>query len=86
MEVPQGDSLYRCVKQGKMLFFFFYKIREKEGGTGPARVVGTSGKGEDVRTGYRRVIWYKYCVHMYDIHLNYSMNGARRDKAEWWRE
>jgi hypothetical protein len=49
-------------------------------------VVGTSGKGEDVRTGYRRVKWYKYCVHMYDIHLNYSMNGARRDKAEWWRE
>jgi hypothetical protein len=27
--------------------------------------LGTSGKGEDVGKGYRRVMWCKYCVYMY---------------------
>jgi hypothetical protein len=36
MEVPQGNSLYSYLKQPKMSFFFFYKIREQEDETGPA--------------------------------------------------
>jgi hypothetical protein len=38
-----------------MSFFFFYKIREQESGTGPVYRVGTSGKGKDVEKGCRRV-------------------------------
>jgi hypothetical protein len=42
MEISQGNSLcsYLYLKQAKMLVFvlsfFFYKIEEQEGGTGPA--------------------------------------------------
>jgi hypothetical protein len=46
MEMSEGNSLYK----EKYHFFFFYKIREQEGGTGHAwergqRVVSTSGRG-----------------------------------------
>jgi hypothetical protein len=52
MEVPQGNFLCSYLKQAKMSFFFFYKIGEQEGGTGPAgwgeRSVGISGRAEEV--------------------------------------
>jgi hypothetical protein len=35
----------------KCHFYFFYKIREQEGITGPAWWIGTSGKGEAVGKG-----------------------------------
>jgi hypothetical protein len=31
----QGNSLYSYLKQTKMSFFFFYRIKEQEGRTGP---------------------------------------------------
>jgi hypothetical protein len=51
MEVPQGNSLCRYLKQEKghflFFFFFFYKIREWECGTFPAWGVVVMGrKGE----------------------------------------
>jgi hypothetical protein len=36
MEMSQGNSLCRYLKQTKMSYFFFYKTEEKEGKTGPA--------------------------------------------------
>jgi hypothetical protein len=36
MEMSQGNSLCSYLKQTKMPFFFFYKIREWEGRKGPA--------------------------------------------------
>jgi hypothetical protein len=35
MEMSQGNSLCSYLKQTKMSIFFFYKIREQEGRTGP---------------------------------------------------
>jgi hypothetical protein len=35
METSQGNSLCSYLKQTKMSIFFFYKIREQEGRTGP---------------------------------------------------
>jgi hypothetical protein len=48
MEISQGNSLcsYLYLKQAKMSFifyFFFYKIRQQEGRTGPAQGVGDVG-------------------------------------------
>jgi hypothetical protein len=34
--MSQGNSLHSHLKQAKMLFFFFYKIGEQDGGTSPA--------------------------------------------------
>jgi hypothetical protein len=34
MELSQRNSLYSYLKQTKMSFFFFDKIREQKGGTG----------------------------------------------------
>jgi hypothetical protein len=34
---------------------FFYKVGEQEGRTDPVWRVGTSGRGEDVRKGFRRM-------------------------------
>jgi hypothetical protein len=36
MEVSQGNSLHSYLKQAKISFFFFYKIKEQESGIGPA--------------------------------------------------
>jgi hypothetical protein len=35
MDVPQGNFLCSYLKQVKVSFFFFYKIREQEGRRGP---------------------------------------------------
>jgi hypothetical protein len=45
MKVSQGNSLCSYLKQAKMSFFSFQKIREQEGGSGPAFGIGTSGRG-----------------------------------------
>jgi hypothetical protein len=37
-----------------MSFFFFYKIKEHEDGTGHAYGVGKSGRREEVEKGYGR--------------------------------
>jgi hypothetical protein len=36
MKISQGNSLCSYLKQTKMSFFFFHKIREQEDGTDPA--------------------------------------------------
>jgi hypothetical protein len=46
MEMSQWNSLYSYLKQTKMSFF---RNSEQEGKSGPALVVGPSGKGEDIR-------------------------------------
>jgi hypothetical protein len=43
------------LKQRKMSFFLLNKNREQEGRTDPVLEVGTSGRGEDVGKGCRRV-------------------------------
>jgi hypothetical protein len=61
MEMSQENSLYSYFKQTKLSFFFFYKIREQE-----VCGVGTSGKGEDVVKGCRRVNMVQIlCTHVY---------------------
>jgi hypothetical protein len=48
MEMSQGNSLCNYLKPAKMSIFFFYKIREREGATGPAqggRLVQVGGRG-----------------------------------------
>jgi hypothetical protein len=49
MEKSQGNSLYRYLKQTKMPFFFFYKIREQEARAGFSFLffveAGTSERG-----------------------------------------
>jgi hypothetical protein len=54
MEMPQGNSLYSYLKKQKYRFFFFYRIRDQEGRTGPIWRVGTSGRKEDVGKVYRK--------------------------------
>jgi hypothetical protein len=51
------------LKHTKLLFF---KNREQEDKTGPAWVFGSSGKGEDIKKGYRRMKMVKYYVLMYE--------------------
>jgi hypothetical protein len=68
MEVSQGNVLGSYLKQAKMsfLFPFFCKIREQEGETGPAgwRGVATSGRGEEVGKGCKRVNMVQIlCAH-----------------------
>jgi hypothetical protein len=44
--------------------FFFSKSREQEDKTGPVWEVGTSGRGEDIRKGCRRVNMVGiFCTH-----------------------
>jgi hypothetical protein len=52
MEITQGNSLCSYLKQAKMSFFsfFFYKIREEEGGTG----TGPAGGGRVIPVGGER--------------------------------
>jgi hypothetical protein len=48
MEMSQGNSLCSYLKQTKnVTFFFYYKIRDQEGGTGPVGggVVKVGGRG-----------------------------------------
>jgi hypothetical protein len=65
MEVPQGN-LSSYLKQEKMSFFFFNKIREQEGRTGPAWGVGNASRKEEevgkrVETGeYGEIL----CTHV----------------------
>jgi hypothetical protein len=50
--MSQGNSLYLYLKQKKISFF---KNREQEVKLVPVWGVGTSGRGEDIRKGCRRV-------------------------------
>jgi hypothetical protein len=67
--------------------FFFYKIREQEGGSGPAGLAG--GGGTSKRwwgEGVGGWIWYKYCVHMYVNIKRKSVEtilGMGEGKGEW---
>jgi hypothetical protein len=57
MEVPQGNSLCNYVKQAKMSFPFSFvcKIENRKGDQVLLGRVDTSGKGEDVENGCKRV-------------------------------
>jgi hypothetical protein len=49
MEMSQGNSLCSELNKQKFTIFFFYKIREQEGKTGPVKglvPVGGGGSGE----------------------------------------
>jgi hypothetical protein len=50
-----GKLCTAILNKQKCYFFFFYKIREQKGRTGPVWGTGASGKGEDVGKGCRRV-------------------------------
>jgi hypothetical protein len=66
MELSQGNSLCSNLKQAKMSFFSFYKIRAQEGRTGPACGVGTNGRWEGVDKGCRKVnIVQILCIHVF---------------------
>jgi hypothetical protein len=44
----------------------FYKNKKQKGRAGPALEIGTSGKGDNLGKGCRRVnMIKKYCVHKY---------------------
>jgi hypothetical protein len=47
--MSQENSLYSYLKRTKMSFFYFYKIKEQEGRTGP--VWGTGINGREWRYG-----------------------------------
>jgi hypothetical protein len=51
--------------------------------------VSTSGRGRWQGKGVGRLIWCKYCVHMYvneKLYLLKLFQEYRRgDKGEWWR-
>jgi hypothetical protein len=66
MEISQGNSLCSYLKQNKNVIFFFYIIGEQEGGIGPVGGgIGTTGSGEDVGKGCRRVNMVQIlCVHI----------------------
>jgi hypothetical protein len=65
MEMSQGNSLCSYFKQTKIVIFFFYKIREQEGETGPVWGVGISGQVEDVGKGHGRVNMVQIlCTHV----------------------
>jgi hypothetical protein len=53
MEMSQGNALCNYLKQTKMSVFFFYKIREQEGRTGPVwgGGVGSSVMGKEKGEG-----------------------------------
>jgi hypothetical protein len=55
MEMSQGNSLCSYLKQTKMTFYFFYKIGNRRAEQVLPGVIGTSGKGEEVRKMYGRV-------------------------------
>jgi hypothetical protein len=64
MEMLQGNQCIAILNKQKC-HFFFYKNRDQEGRTGPAWGGGTSGKGEDVGRGCRRVNMVQIFVHVY---------------------
>jgi hypothetical protein len=48
-----------------VFYVFFYKIGEKEGGTGPVQRFGTSGKGKVVgKRGRKMNILQILCAHV----------------------
>jgi hypothetical protein len=55
LEMLQGNSLSSYLKQTKMSFLFFYKIREQEGRTGPTLGCWYQWEGEEVKKGCGRV-------------------------------
>jgi hypothetical protein len=64
--MPQGNSLCSYLKQEKMSFSFFYKIREQEGGTDPAGGFGTNRKVEELGKECKRVKMVQIlCAHVY---------------------
>jgi hypothetical protein len=72
-----------------VLFFFIYKIREQEGGTGLAWGQGWyQWKGEGEGKGWKRVNMVQIlCTHVCKWKtqlLKLFQNGERRDKGEWW--
>jgi hypothetical protein len=65
MKMSQEKPMYSYLKQTKMSFFFFYKIREQEGRIGPVWGLATNGRGENVGKGYRRVNMVQIlCTHI----------------------
>jgi hypothetical protein len=74
----------------KCLFYFFYKTGEQESETDPAWGFGSSGRGEDVGKGCRRVnmvqtLCTQVCKCENETRWNYSRNGREEHKGEWWR-
>jgi hypothetical protein len=61
MEMSQGNSLYRYLKQTKMSFF---KNREQEGKTGHAWGLVTVGGG-----GYKERVWEENMVEILCTHV-----------------
>jgi hypothetical protein len=55
MEISQGNSLCSYLKQTKISFFFFYKIREQKSRTGSAWEGWYQQKGEERKEGYGRL-------------------------------
>jgi hypothetical protein len=49
--MSQENFLWSYLYQTKMSFYFFHKIRDQEGRTGPVWGVVTSGSGENVENG-----------------------------------
>jgi hypothetical protein len=84
------NSLCSYHKQVKLPFLFSFRKLENRRveqilpGLGG---VGTSGREEEVKKGYRRVNMVRIlCTHLYKLKtatcLNYSRNGRRRNKGD----
>jgi hypothetical protein len=89
-ETSEGNSLFACVKLGKMSFFFsffFYKIGVQAGRTGPMRGISTSGRKEVAGKGSKRVNKVqKLCTHVRkcknDTCWNYSRNWGGKGEQK----
>jgi hypothetical protein len=79
MEMSQGNSLHSYLKQTKMsFFFFFYKIREQEGGTGPVWRGWYQWEGEEVGKGCGRMNTVQIlCTHGKMRPVETSKNDGR---------
>jgi hypothetical protein len=66
VEMSHENSLGSYLKKSKMVCFFFYKIREQTGRTGPAWGDSYQVSGEEVGKGYGRVnVVQILCTHVY---------------------